>query len=219
MSHQQRSWDDGGVDDGEVEVVATRLWAGGVATALVAAGIAFVGVLIITSIVGVGIQTAGRGGALVDNPSTVIPVAAGIAALAATALLHLLLRTTPRPASFFSAIAVLVTVVLVLQVFLAAGTIATHLATGILYAGIGAGITWMLSGVSGTSVRPTAHPGPYGGPYEGQPNEGRYGAGYPTPGPPPYPAQGPYSRPDVQPNAENRSPRDDPRDDPRGRGC
>ena len=116
MSYPQRSW-----DDGDVEVVAKRLWAGGVATALVAAGIAFVGVLIINSIFEVGIQTAGRSGALVDNASTVIPIAAGIAALASTALLHLLLMTTPRPASFFSAIAVLVIVVLILQVFLADG--------------------------------------------------------------------------------------------------
>ncbi len=149
MSYPQRSW-----DDGDVEVVAKRLWAGGVATALVAAGIAFVGVLIINSIFEVGIQTAGRSGALVDNASTVIPIAAGIAALASTALLHLLLMTTPRPASFFSAIAVLVIVVLILQVFLADGTVSAHIATGILYAAIGVAIVSMLSGVSATSVRP-----------------------------------------------------------------
>jgi hypothetical protein len=206
VSYPQRSWGDGGVDDVEMEVVAARLWAGGVATALVAAGIAFVGVLIITSIFGVGIQTVGQSGALLENPSTVIPVAAGIAALAAAALLHLLLLTTPRPASFFSAIAVLVTVVLVLQVFLAAGTLAVHLATGILYAAIGAGITSMLSGVSGTSVRPAARRGHY----EGQPDESWYSAGYRPPGAPPYPAPGPY----VQPYADGRT----ARDDPRGRG-
>ena len=154
MSYPQRSW-----DDGDVEVVAKRLWAGGVATALVAAGLAFVGVLIINSIFEVGIQTAGRSGALVDNASTVIPIAAGIAALASTALLHLLLMTTPRPASFFSAIAVLVIVVLILQVFLADGTISAHIATGILYAAIGVAIVSMLSGVSATSVRPVTRGG------------------------------------------------------------
>ncbi len=171
MNYPQRSW-----DDGDVEVVAKRLWAGGVATALVAAGIAFVGVLIINSIFEVGIQTAGRSGALVDNASTVIPVAAGIAALASTALLHLLLLTTPRPASFFSAIAVLVIVVLILQVFLADGTIAAHIATGILYAAIGMAIVSMLSGVSATSVRPAARGG-WGG-RDGQQYDGRYDAGY-----------------------------------------
>ena len=198
MSYPQRSW-----DDGDVEVVAKRLWAGGVATALVAAGIAFVGVLIINSIFEVGIQTAGRSGALVDDASTVIPVAAAIAALASTALLHLLLLTTPRPASFFSAIAVLVIVVLILQVFLAEGSIAAHIATGILYAAIGIAIVSMLSGVSATSVRP-AQRGGWGG------QDGRYDAQYggyePQPPYPPQPGpQAPYGRPD------DRTQRYDPR--------
>lgn len=188
MSYPQRSW-----DDGDVEVVAKRLWAGGVATALVAAGIAFVGVLIINSIFEVGIQTAGRSGALVDNASTVIPVAAGIAALASTALLHLLLLTTPRPASFFSAIAVLVIVVLILQVFLADGTIWAHIATGILYAAIGIAIVSMLSGVSATSVRPAAQGGWGGRQYDGR-YDGGYGNQEPQypPQPNPYGQQGGY---------------------------
>ena len=203
MSYPQRSW-----DDGDVEVVAKRLWAGGVATALVAAGIAFVGVLIINSIFEVGIQTAGRSGALVDNASTVIPIAAGIAALASTALLHLLLMTTPRPASFFSAIAVLVIVVLILQVFLADGSVSAHIATGVLYAAIGIAIVSMLSGVSATSVRPATHGGWGGRQYEGQQYDGRYDAGYGTHDPqPPYPPQGPYG----QSYGNERTQRYDPR--------
>lgn len=205
MSYPQRSW-----NDGDVEVVPGRLWAGGVATALVAAGIAFVGVLIINSIFEVGIQTAGRSGALVDNASTVIPIAAAIAALASTALLHLLLMTTPRPASFFSAIAVLVIVVLILQVFLAEGSISAHIATGILYAAIGIGIVSMLSGVSATSVRP-AQRGGWGGrtyePPQAQPYDGRYDANYGGYDPqPPYPPQGGYANP------QDRTQRYDPRD-------
>ncbi len=197
MSYPQRSW-----DDGDVEVVAKRLWAGGVATALVAAGIAFVGVLIINSIFEVGIQTAGRSGALVDNASTVIPIAAGIAALASTALLHLLLMTTPRPASFFSAIAVLVIVVLILQVFLADGTIAAHIATGILYAAIGIAIVSMLSGVSATSVRPVTHSGWGGRQYDGQQQyDGNYGNRESQ-----YPPQGQYGQ-----YGDQRTQRYDPR--------
>jgi hypothetical protein len=189
VSYPQRSW-----DDGDVEVVAKRLWAGGVATALVAAGIAFVGVLVINSIFEVGIQTAGRSGALVDNASTVLPIAAGIAALASTGLLHLLLLTTPRPASFFSAIAVLVIVVLILQVFLADGTISAHIATGILYAAIGIAIVSMLSGVSATSVRPATHGGWGGRQYDGR-YDGGYGnqePQYPPQPPNPYGQQGGY---------------------------
>ncbi len=202
MSYPQRSW-----NDGDVEVVPGRLWAGGVATALVAAGIAFVGVLIINSIFEVGIQTAGRSGALVDNASTVIPVAAAIAALAGTALLHLLLMTTPRPASFFSAIAVLVIVVLILQVFLAEGSISAHIATGVLYAALGIGIVSMLSGVSATSVRPAQRGGWGGRAPEPQGYDGRYDANYGTYDPqPPYPPQGGYGQPN------DRTQRYDPRD-------
>lgn len=169
-------------DDGNVEVVAKRLWAGGVATAVVAAGIAILGVLVITTILDVGIQTAGRSGALVDNASTIIPVAAALVALAGTALLHLLLLTTPRPASFFSAIAFLLLAVLVLQVFLADGTIGDHLATAVLYAAIGVAIVSMLSGVSATSVRPVT-PGGWGGRrYDGRYDQqyDAHGGTYPT---------------------------------------
>lgn len=181
MSYPQRSW-----DDGDVEVIGKRLWAGGVATAIVAAGIAFVGVLILGNILDVGIQTAGRSGALVDNAVTVIPVAAGLAALAATALLHLLLLTTPRPATFFGAICFLILVVLVLQVFLAEGSWIDHIATAILYAGIGIAVVAMLSGVSRTAVRPATTGGwggrqydgrydqSYGGPYEQQQSTQRH---------------------------------------------
>ena len=189
MAGRLRSWDD---DD--VEVVAKRLWAGGVATAVVAAGIAILGVLVINTVLDVGIQAAGRSGALVDNASTIIPVAAALAALAGTALLHLLLLTTPRPASFFSAIAFLLLAVLVLQVFLADGTIGAHLATAVLYAAIGIAIVSMLSGVSATSVR-AATPGGWGG----RRYDGRYDQQYDTHGgsstggpyePDPYPKGG-----------------------------
>lgn len=180
MGSPMRSW-----DDGEVEVVAKRLWAGGVATAIVAAGIAILGVLIVNTVLEVPIQTAGSSGALVDNASTIIPVAAAIAALAGTALLHLLLLTTPRPASFFSAIAFLLIAVLILQVFLADGSISAHIATAVLYAAIGIAIVSMLSGVSATSVRPVTsngwggrrYDGRYDAQYGGDPSAGPYGNG------------------------------------------
>ncbi len=170
MSNRLHSW-----DDGDVEVVAKRLWAGGVATAIVAAGIGILGVLIVGTVLDVGIQAAGRSGALVENASTIIPVSAAIAALAGTALLHLLLLTTPRPASFFSAIAFLILAVLVLQVFLADGSIGAHIATAVLYAAIGVAIVSMLSGVSATSVRPRS-PGGWGG----RRYDGRYDPQYDT---------------------------------------
>jgi hypothetical protein len=185
VSYPQRSW-----DDGDVEVIGKRLWAGGVATAVVAAGIAIVGVLIISSVFDVGIQTGQRSGALVDNAMTIIPVCAVIAALAGTALLHLLLLTTPRPATFFSAIVLLVLVVLLLQVFLAAGGVIDHIATAILYAAIGLAIISMLSGVSRTAVRPVTSGSGWGGrQYDGRYDQ-RYGSYERDPYADPRPGQG-----------------------------
>lgn len=198
MSYPQQSW-----NDGDVEVLGRRLWAGGVATAIVAAGIAVVGVLIISNVFDLGIQTAQRSGALVDNAMTIIPVSAVIAALAGTALLHLLLLTTPRPATFFSAIVLLVLVVLVLQVFLAAGGVVDHIATAVLYAAIGLAIISMLSGVSRTAVRPAAQGG-----WGGRQYDGRYDQRY-----------GSYEQPYNDPYAERdeRTTRYDPRG-PQGGG-
>ena len=199
MSYPQRSW-----NDGDVEVLGRRLWAGGVATAVVAAGIAIVGVLIISNVFDLGIQTAQRSGALVDNALTIIPVCAVIAALAGTALLHLLLLTTPRPATFFSAIVLLVLVVLLLQVFLADGGVIDHIATGVLYAAIGLAIISMLSGVSRTAVRPATQGGWGGREYDGRYDQ-RYGS-YERPYDEPYPQQ------------DQRTTRYDPRGGPQGGG-
>jgi hypothetical protein len=195
VSYPQRSW-----DDGDVEVIGKRLWAGGVATAVVAAGIAFVGVLVIGNVLDVGIQTAGRSGALISDAITIIPVAAGLAALAATALLHLLLLTTPRPATFFSALCFLVLVVLVLQVFLADGSWIDHIATAILYAGIGIAVVAMLSGVSRTAVRPATTGG-----WGGRQYDGRYDSSY---------GGGPYEQ--QQPHQPRQGYQPTQRYDPRG---
>ncbi|MHC1561940.1 hypothetical protein [Actinomycetospora sp. NBRC 106375] len=200
MSYPQRSW-----DDGDVEVLGKRLWAGGVATAVVAAGIAIVGVLIISNVFELGIQTTQRSGALVDNAMTIIPVCAVIAALAGTALLHLLLLTTPRPATFFSAIVLLVLVVLLLQVFLADGGVVDHIATAILYAAIGLAIISMLSGVSRTAVRPVSQSG-----WGGRQYDGRYDQRYGT-----YERPAPYA--DPYPQQDERTARYDPRG-PQGGG-
>ncbi|PVZ09629.1 hypothetical protein [Actinomycetospora cinnamomea] len=204
MSYPQRSW-----DDGDVEVLGKRLWAGGIATAVVAAGIAIVGVLIISNVFDLGIQTAERSGALVDNAMTIIPVAAAIAALAGTALLHLLLLTTPRPATFFSALVVLALVVLLLQVFLARGSVIDHIATAVLYAAIGLAIISMLSGVSRTAVRPVSSGGWGGRQYDGRYDQ-RYGT-YEQP----YEQRGPYA--DPYPGQDDRTARYDPRGPQGGR--
>jgi hypothetical protein len=86
---------------GRTAIDTGRLWAGGAATAVVAALIALAGV-----IVGEGLLD------LVMVQPPLIPVGdsfglryavtAAVLALIATALAHLLVVTTPRPRSFFS---------------------------------------------------------------------------------------------------------------------
>lgn len=135
----------------EMDVSVRRLWAGGGATALVAAGIGVVGVLLIRGLLGIPILSAQ--GQLVDQAMAVVPITAALAALAATALLHLLLLTTPRPIAFFGAICGIVIAIMVLQVFIVGGTTRETAATSILYVAIGVGIISLLSGVARTAVR------------------------------------------------------------------
>jgi hypothetical protein len=134
-----------------MDVSVRRLWAGGGATALVAAGIGVVGVLLIRGLLGIPILSAQ--GQLVDQAMAVVPITAALAALAATALLHLLLLTTPRPIAFFGAICGIVIAIMVLQVFIVGGTTRETAATSILYVAIGVGIISLLSGVARTAVR------------------------------------------------------------------
>jgi hypothetical protein len=91
-------------------VDARGLWAGGAATAAVAALTAVVGVLLVEGVLGVSM-----------TPPPLVPVGqslalryavtAAVLALAATGLAHLLALTTPRPRSFLSWIVGLATVV------------------------------------------------------------------------------------------------------------
>jgi hypothetical protein len=146
----------------QIEVSARRLWAGGLATALVTAGTAVAGVLLIRGIFGIPILSA-QGG-LVDQAMVVVPLYAALATLAATALLHLLLLTTPRPTSFFGSICAIAVAIVVIQVFLSGGTRQDQIATSLLYVVLGVAAVSLLSGVARTAVRlvqPHIQPGPY----------------------------------------------------------
>ena len=129
-----------------------RLWAGGMATALVAGGIGVVGVLLVRGVLNIPILSAK--GQLVDQAMAVVPMWAGLAALVATALLHLLLVTTPRPTAFFGAIGAIVTAIVVLQVFLVGGSGEDQVATAMLYAVISVAVISLLSKVARTAVQP-----------------------------------------------------------------
>jgi len=132
---------------------AGRLWTGGVATALVAALVAVVGVLIARGLFDVPVLAPSSEGSL-GNASTfrLAGLAAG-AALLATGLLHLLLVSTPRPRQFFTWIVALATIAAALAPFLTDADLAEKVATSAIYVAIGVAIGSLLSGVARSAMR------------------------------------------------------------------
>ena len=95
---------------GRVTVAAGRLWAGGAATACVAALVAGVGVLFFSYVFDVELVGTALLLPITDSLALNYAVTAFLLGLAATGLAHLLTLTTPRPRVFFAWIVGLVTV-------------------------------------------------------------------------------------------------------------
>jgi Family of unknown function (DUF6069) len=144
---------------------AARLWSGGVATAIVAALIAVVGILLCRGVLDVPVLSP-KGEGVWGNANTVTYalVSAGVA-LAATALVHLLSITTPRFSTFFTWIMLLLTAIAVIVPLSLPVAWEHKLATAVINLVIGIAITTILNGVARAAWR---RPGP-GDPY-GQPD-------------------------------------------------
>ena len=138
------------------------LWAGSVASAVVAALVAVVGVLICEGVLDLDMV-----------PPPLLPigrslyvqyaVTSAVLALAATGLAHILVLTTPRPEAFFSWIVGLATVVGVVVPLASAGSWAASIATALVDLAIGLCIlTLVRSLLARTTQRvlpgPCAHP-------------------------------------------------------------
>jgi hypothetical protein len=120
---------DDGTGRGRVRVDAGRLWTGGLATALVAALVAVVGVLIARGLFDVPVLAPTREGALGNANTARLAILAAAAALVATGLMHLLLLlSTPRPFRFFTWIVSLLTLLAVLAPFMTDAKLATQVA-------------------------------------------------------------------------------------------
>jgi hypothetical protein len=135
------------------QVDGGRLWAGGVATAVVAALVALLGVLLAQGALDI---------TMVEPPLLPLPgsfalryaVTAAVLALLATALAQLLVATTPRPRSFFSWIVLLATAVGVVLPFTVDGTTPGRLATAVVDLVIGLAVLSLLSSIMTRAVRP-----------------------------------------------------------------
>jgi Family of unknown function (DUF6069) len=142
-----------GTGRGRVRVDAARLWTGGLATAVVAALVAVVGVLIARGLFDVPVLAPAREGALGNTSTARLAILAAVAALLATGLMHLLLLSTPRPFRFFTWIVTLLTLVAVVAPFMTDAKLATKVATGAIGLVIGMAIGSLVSGAARSATR------------------------------------------------------------------
>ncbi|WP_460707463.1 DUF6069 family protein [Myceligenerans halotolerans] len=139
---------------------ARTLWSGGVATALVAALIALVGVVVFRGVFGIPIMAPEEDGVWGNVSTTWLMVTAAVAALVAVALVHLLLLlSTPRALSFFGWIVGLAIVVAGVAPFVTDAEIASKLASALINVVIGFAILGLVSGVARTAVTRAARAG------------------------------------------------------------
>jgi Family of unknown function (DUF6069) len=135
-----------------VSIDAGRLWAGGAATALVAALVAVVGETIANNVLGVELARPAVLLPISDNRTINYAVTAAVLALAATGLAHLLSLAAPRPRTFFSWIVGLCTVAAVALPFALDAEFSAQLATAIINLVIGLSIASLLTATLARTV-------------------------------------------------------------------
>jgi hypothetical protein len=131
-----------------------RLWAGGAATAVVAALIAIAGILIGRGIFDVEVLAPKGDGVWGDASTGWYALGAAFAALIATGLLHLLILTTPKPFRFFGWVVALATVVAMLLPFTTEEDKGSRYYTVGLVFILGVAIGSLVSGVGRSALRP-----------------------------------------------------------------
>jgi Family of unknown function (DUF6069) len=130
------------------------LWTGGVATAVVAALVAVVGVLIVRGVFGLAIIAPGNADGTFDYVGAVwLALFAAIGGLLATGLAHLLLLLAPRPMAYFGWIVGLVTLAFVVWPYTTRVDLVTRFANSVLYLVIGIAVGTLVSLAAGQAVR------------------------------------------------------------------
>jgi hypothetical protein len=137
-------------------VDAGRFWAGVVATALVAALVGLVGVVIVDQILGIELVVQDIFGT--DSTGAAYVVGAAVIAVLAGGLLHLLVLTTPKPKAFFGWIMFLGTLTAALLPLTWTDVLESSIAAGLVNALIGIAIWSLLIGVLTRTLRPGTMP-------------------------------------------------------------
>ncbi|MGW1339517.1 DUF6069 family protein [Kribbella sp. NPDC002412] len=145
-------------------VNAGRLWAGGAATAVVAALVAVVGILLARGVFGLAVLAPEGEGVWGDADTWTYAACAAAAALLATGLVHLLILSTPSPLRFFRWVVTLVTLAAMLAPFAAERSWET-VATALINLSLGITIGTLLSttarSATTTTPRGPSTPPPY----------------------------------------------------------
>ena len=160
MSRQQEPSSERASSPGRA-VDARALWSGGAATAVVAALIALVGILVCRWLFGIPVLAPRQDGAWGDASTAGYAIAAAAAALAATAIMHLLLIATPRPQLFFGWIIGLGTVIAVVYPFSTTAPLSHKVATAVINLVLGAAIGSLVNGTAARVIRRRAVTGGY----------------------------------------------------------
>jgi len=138
-----------------VTVDAQSMWTGGAATAVVAALVAVVGVLLIRGVFAVPVIAPGNATGSIDYVGAIwLTLFAVIGSLLATALAHVLVVLTPRPMAFFGWIQGLVTLAFVIWPFTVGVGVSVQLASAALYLAIGLSIGILVTFAANQAVRP-----------------------------------------------------------------
>jgi Family of unknown function (DUF6069) len=132
-------------------VDAGRLWAGGVATAVVAALAAIVGLLIARGVFHVTVLEPKGQGMWGDASTAEYALAAAAVALAATALMHLLSLAVPVPWQFFQWIMGLVTLIGVVLPLTLHVAMSAKIATALINLALGIVITALVSSMAASA--------------------------------------------------------------------
>lgn len=137
-------------------VNAGRLWAGGAATAVVAALITLVGILVGRGLFDVAVLAPQGAGLWGDADTFWYALGAALLSLVATGLMHLLLLFTPRPMLFFGWVIMLATVIAMLAPFVSDNDLGARMFTAGLNLVLGVAIGSLTAGSARVAVRPTA---------------------------------------------------------------
>jgi hypothetical protein len=143
-------------EPGGVRLNAGRLWASGIATAVVAALVTVVGMLIARGLFKVAVLAPHQDGVWGSARTATYAIIAAAVAVLATALMHLLSVTVAEPRRFFRWIMLLATVIAVVLPLTLADAWGSRIATGLINLAIGAVITGIIDSVAGVVGPPPA---------------------------------------------------------------